>query len=67
MCLTVTENKVLEMEIENSRGAGIDSSSAGIGLKNAQRRLNLIYPHQHKLRIDSNHETFKVALSIDLK
>jgi hypothetical protein len=67
MCLAVKDNKQLEMHIENSRGGESNSPSSGIGLKNARRRLNLIYPHQHQLKIDSDAKTFKVNLAIDLK
>ncbi len=67
MDLAVKENKTLEMKIENSRGTEINTTSSGIGLKNVQRRLNLIYPHRHTLTIESDHEVFVVALTIDLK
>jgi two-component system, LytTR family, sensor kinase len=38
----------------------------GIGLKNVERRLNLIYPGEHTLRVSNDHEKFKVTLSLTL-
>lgn len=38
----------------------------GIGLKNVQRRLDLIYPGEHELSIQQNDEQFRVALQLDL-
>jgi two-component system LytT family sensor kinase len=38
----------------------------GIGLKNVQRRLDLIYPEQYKLDIQNNPESFIVKLDLQL-
>lgn len=38
----------------------------GIGLKNVQRRLDLIYPDQYELFIDNNGKTFDVKLKLIL-
>ncbi|MEM8965821.1 MAG: histidine kinase [Bacteroidota bacterium] len=38
----------------------------GIGLANVKRRLDLLYPQQHALQIDSQNETYSVELTIDL-
>jgi LytS/YehU family sensor histidine kinase len=38
----------------------------GIGLKNVQRRLDLIYPGQYKLDIQKNPESFVVKLELQL-
>ena len=38
--------------------------SSGVGLKNIKRRLELLYPKNHKLVIEKNEEKFKVNLSI---
>jgi len=40
--------------------------SVGLGIGNARRRLNLIYPDHHKLVIEDKEETFTVDLYIDL-
>jgi two-component system, LytTR family, sensor kinase len=38
----------------------------GLGLKNVQRRLDLLYSGRHKLQIDSGGESYRVSLSIEL-
>lgn len=39
----------------------------GIGIANAQRRLELLYPGKYKLDIEDREQTFTVSLKIDLK
>jgi sensor histidine kinase YesM len=39
---------------------------SGIGLKNVQRRLDLVYPNQYTLRIDDNAESFEVWCNLEL-
>ncbi len=41
-----------------------ETLSEGIGLKNVKRRLELIYPDSHKLKIKSGEKQFEVKLSI---
>lgn len=36
----------------------------GIGLINVQKRLNLLYPHKHKLQVGSSDHEFRVDLNI---
>lgn len=59
----------LKMNIANSRADG-DSQQlinyGGIGLKNVQRRLELIYPDQYQLDIQQTAETFSVKLELQL-
>lgn len=38
----------------------------GIGLKNVQRRLDLIYPREHELTIEQDDDQFRVALYLNL-
>ena len=40
---------------------------SGIGLKNVQRRLNLIYPGEHSLEIEKDSMQFSVTLIINLQ
>ena len=40
--------------------------AGGIGLKNVQRQLELLYPGRHELSIESGPGTFSVTLKIDL-
>ena len=62
--------KVLNFEIENSKGKASElknSKYKGIGVENVRKRLELIYPEQHKLKIRDNEQTFKVLLQVQLK
>jgi sensor histidine kinase YesM len=68
MNLSVTDQRVLELNLENSRNEEADGipTLSGIGLTNVQRRLNLIYPGKHELSIGEEPDEFKVVLKIDL-
>lgn len=44
-----------------------DQGRAGIGLKNVQRRLELLYKDQYKLRMDNQLENFEVKLSLRIR
>ncbi|MEO5891185.1 MAG: histidine kinase [Ferruginibacter sp.] len=39
---------------------------SGIGLKNVQRRLDLLYPGKHTLKIESDNDQFRVMLELNL-
>lgn len=39
---------------------------SGVGLSNVKKRLNLIYPGKHQLKLDQSPTSFKVELIIDL-
>ncbi len=59
----------LEFDIENSVSPQIHLSklgagSGGIGLENAKRRLELLYPGQNTLKIIKNLDSFRVKLTI---
>lgn len=41
-----------------------ESYAEGIGLKNVQRRLELIYPNKHKLKIERKEGVFSVYLNV---
>jgi LytS/YehU family sensor histidine kinase len=46
--------------------SGIIYEEGGIGLKNVQRRLELLYNGNHELSIENNADTFSVRLKIKL-
>lgn len=52
----------------NAHGAeeNLEIGENGIGLLNAKKRLNLMYPERHSLRITENSKTYNVELVIDL-
>ncbi|WP_439581153.1 sensor histidine kinase [Dyadobacter bucti] len=65
------QNSVLTLKtfnriFQDKNNTGMDSG--GIGLTNTQRRLNLLYPEQHKLVSTENktENTYEVMLSINL-
>ncbi|WP_167612054.1 sensor histidine kinase [Maribellus sediminis] len=60
--------KSLNLEIENSKGKAVEPGSLhrGIGVENVKKRLDLIYPGRHKLKIKDEDNAFKVHLRIEL-
>ncbi|OJJ16762.1 hypothetical protein BKI52_33180 [marine bacterium AO1-C] len=42
------------------------STSTGIGLRNTQQRLELLYPNKHELTINKNAATFTIKLAMSL-
>ncbi|MDX2245810.1 MAG: histidine kinase [Bacteroidia bacterium] len=66
MQLAVSEDPIIHLEIENSRGPGRSEISLGIGLANVKRRLELLYAGKHELVISDNPEIFTVKLKLDL-
>jgi LytS/YehU family sensor histidine kinase len=44
-----------------------ESHSNGVGLKNVRKRLDLIYPEKHILKIEEPEETFSVNLTLQLE
>ncbi|PYF74712.1 sensor histidine kinase [Pedobacter nutrimenti] len=56
----------LVLETRNSITIKKDESIAGIGLKNASERLQLLYPERHSLWIDSSNDVFYIKLTLDL-
>ena len=62
------EGTNLSFVVKNSVGGEktAKDGQGGIGLKNVQRRLNLLYPDKHELSIQKNEEEFSVQLKIEL-
>ncbi|MBC8402816.1 MAG: sensor histidine kinase [Candidatus Marinimicrobia bacterium] len=70
MDLSVSENDILEMVIENLFDepiAGQEDVPGGIGLENVRKRLELIYPGKHEMEIVDKDGKFRVNLRIDLR
>ncbi|MBK8518219.1 MAG: histidine kinase [Saprospiraceae bacterium] len=64
-----TTDNSFNFAVENKLSPEIASDkdeSSGIGLKNVQRRLELLYPHNHKLDIKTEDGWFKVNLGLTL-
>jgi len=66
-----TKHDVLYFDIINSISVRETTSSdvvhySGIGLRNVQRRLELLYPGRHELTIDPQEDQFRVSLRLQL-
>lgn len=60
-------NDLLEFDVQNSFvQTNMQKTSSGVGLKNVQERLNLIYPNNHNLQLDDNNGVFRATLSLKL-
>ena len=57
---------MLHFETENQLVIQQQDDSRGIGLKNVRRRLSLLYPGQHTLRVWQEQDTFRVSLEINV-
>lgn len=64
--LKVDSEKRLQLHLQNSYNEEKTKGNSGIGLKNVERRLNLIYPNRHTLDIERGVKLFKVKLTIQL-
>jgi len=62
------ERKVFEMKVINSVGRGPrrQMAASGIGLVNVRRRLDLLYPRSHTIRIVEKDDLYTVNLVINL-
>ncbi len=61
------EKNELVYRIENSTEGMALENPQGIGLKNAQRQLELIYPDRHQFSIKKTDKTFLVELRMELE
>ena len=66
--LEVGEDKQVHFRVENSLPdtAGAKDPASGIGLRNVRRRLELLYPERHELRVEEKEDTFCVSLKLEL-
>jgi two-component system, LytTR family, sensor kinase len=66
--ITISSDK-LKFIIENKKSilTEPDPVNSGIGLKNIKRRLDLVYPDCHELRIEDKDDKFSVCLVLPLK
>lgn len=62
------QNNRLELQVENScTGSLTPAGNSGIGLRNAQRRLEHYYNRRHQLAITAANNVYKVHLSLELE
>lgn len=65
------ENDHLHFEVTNSRSSNpteeeVPDEYTGIGIENVQKRLELLYPGQHQLVVQSDDHQFRIALTVPL-
>ncbi|MBQ4801633.1 sensor histidine kinase [Aquimarina sp. MMG015] len=58
------EDNILQFYIENNFSNSTEKHEKGIGLENVKRRLALIYPDTHELKIVKNETLFSVDLKL---
>jgi len=69
--INVKENNSLEFSCFNTRDksqnmeGNLEEGKSGIGLQNAKKRLNLMYPEKHSLVIIEENENYIVNLKLD--
>ncbi|MEL7588650.1 MAG: histidine kinase [Prolixibacteraceae bacterium] len=63
------ENGRILFYTKNSIGAGthVPDENSGIGLENVKKRLNLLFPGHHSLKIGQTSDEFNVALTLETK
>ncbi len=61
--LAITSNE-LNLHVRNTLAKNKSSFSEGLGIRNIRRRLELIYPRQHKFTINTKDGFFDVELKI---
>ncbi|WP_318312266.1 sensor histidine kinase [Flagellimonas crocea] len=62
-------NSILSFRCKNNYepGFSLDSVAKGIGLKNVQKRLELLYPKKHLLQIEEADNSYNVYLKLELE
>jgi sensor histidine kinase YesM len=67
--MIIDEDKI-NFNIKNRKGNALNEqfkNSGGIGLENVKRRLSLLYPGKHELKIHEDENLFEVELEIDTR
>ena len=65
MTLTQQQDRVY-FKIKNNFDPEVDQGTYGIGLKNLQERLNLVYPGKHQLKTEKEYNLFTTELILEL-
>jgi two-component system LytT family sensor kinase len=64
------DNGQISFNSENSNAKSsqtVDLQHSGIGLENVRKRLNLLFPDKHVLKIEQDETIFRVELAIQIK
>ncbi|MBX2816206.1 MAG: histidine kinase, partial [Saprospiraceae bacterium] len=62
----ISDNKLIFIIVNSNFAPPRSESHMGIGLRNTQKRLHLLYPDDHTLDISDEDKTFRISLSIPL-
>ena len=57
----------LKCKIANSKNENVSSNKVGIGIENVKKRLALLYPENHELKLSDAEDFFVVSLSLRLR
>ena len=61
------DDEIMDFRIINSLGEKTERSDGeGIGLENIQRRLQILYENDHKLKVEDDKDNFRVSLNLNL-
>jgi len=60
-------NEQMDFYLSNQLAPGSPDPHKGIGLKNVQRRLDLLYPRRHTLKISETNDRYTVELGLTAK
>ena len=63
--LAVQHNQLF-LQVHNTKPTSISAMKNGTGLRNVQRRLDLLYPNNYNLQIDEKHDSFEIILELNL-
>lgn len=65
-----TDDKNLSFKIRNSKNPMAqkkDSEKTGIGMKNVQKRLDMLYPQKYLMQVNETDNSFSVNLTLELE
>ncbi|EZH75614.1 hypothetical protein ATO12_02165 [Aquimarina atlantica] len=62
-----TTEELVHLYVENNFSDTENGNEGGIGLENVKRRLSLIYPNAHELKINKKNTVFTVDLKLNLE
>ena len=63
----ITNDGIIQFDIENNFGTLESNKNVGIGLDNLKQRLKLLYPSKHTIDIDVTDDVYKLSLKIETK
>lgn len=63
----MTDDGIIQFDIENNFGILEANKTFGIGLDNLKQRLKLLYPSKHTIAIQDTDKVYKLSLKIETK